>query len=177
MSRVPEEGVFLGLDPGSRYTGFGIIRGQGNRARLVAEGRIVLPPTRPLSERLGLLVEETERLIRAHRPQVAVLETLFRGVNTRSLIVLAQARGALLATVARAGLEIHEYSPSQIKSSVTGSGRAEKEQVNRMVKMILGHRKELTPDAADALAAAICYSQRRKIDGLAASGHGGHLTG
>ena len=156
----------LGLDPGSRYTGFGVIERKGSRIRLVSQGRIALASTDPLAHRLAALVRETEQLIAAHRPDVAVLETLFRGVNTKSLIVLAQARGALVATVARAGLPLYEYSPAEIKSAVTGHGRADKEQVARMVRMILGLEAALTPDAGDALAAAICFSQRSKLDAL-----------
>ena len=156
----------LGLDPGSRFTGYGVIRRSGSRVRLVAEGRIALPPQGSLAERLVLLTEETERLIARHRPGVAVLETLFRGINVRSLIVLAQARGALVATVAKAGLDLYEYTPSEIKAAVTGHGRADKQQVSRMVGMILGTRRPLSADAGDALAAAICFSQRSKIDTL-----------
>ncbi len=158
--------TILGLDPGSRYTGYGVIERRGSRIRLLAEGRISLPSDRPLAQRLVTLVAETERLIFEHSPTVAVLESLFRGINVRSLIVLAQARGALVSTVARAGLDLYEYSPTEIKAAVTGHGRADKEQVSRMVKMILGTKSEMTPDAGDALAAAICFSQRSRLDAL-----------
>ena len=160
--------TILGLDPGSRYTGFGVIQRSGSKVRLIAEGRIVLPSDKPLAQRLVILTAEIEKLIFEHNPTVAVLESLFRGINVRSLIVLAQARGALVATVARAGLDLYEYSPAEIKAAVTGHGRADKEQVSRMVKMILGTRSEMTPDAGDALAAAICFSQRSRLDALGA---------
>ena len=167
------ETVILGLDPGSRFTGYGVIVGRGSRLRLVGQGRISLPSDRPLVQRLGILTQELERLLERFNPEVAVLESLFRGVNVRSLIVLAQARGALLATLATAELEIREYSPSEIKSAVTGDGRADKQQVTKMVKMILGFRNELTTDAADALAAAICCSQRAGIERLGAGNRPG----
>ena len=106
-----------------------------------------------------------------HRPRVAVLESLYHGVNPRSLIVLAQARGALLATLARAGLKVEEYSPAEIKSAVTGHGRADKQQVARMVSLILGlGEREMPPDASDALAVAICFAQRFRLDSLGAPG-------
>lgn len=161
---MPGSMTILGLDPGSRYTGFGVVAGSGSRVRLIDQGRIVLPPSRPLAERLGLLSRRLDEILDRHRPDIAVLEGLFSGVNVRSLIVLAQARGALLAALSRAELEICEYTPSQIKSAVTGSGRADKEQVAKMVRMILGYRDELSVDASDALAAAICCSQRAGIE-------------
>jgi crossover junction endodeoxyribonuclease RuvC len=113
------------------------------------------------------LSREIESLVRSRQPDVAVLEALYHGVNPRSLIVLAQARGALVATLALLGLEVHEYSPAEVKTAVTGSGRADKQQVGRMVKLILGLGAERLPaDASDALAVAICYAQRLRMDRL-----------
>ncbi len=158
----------LGLDPGSRHTGFGLIDRRGSQLAPIAQGRITVPAASPLPERLARLCGELRRLLRRFEPEAAVLETLFRGVNPRSLIVLAQARGALLATLAVAGVEIHEFAPAEIKSAVTGNGRADKEQVARMVSLILGLGGErLTPDASDALAVAICFAQRLRLDRLA----------
>lgn len=98
---------------------------------------------------------------------MAVLESLYHGVNPRSLIVLAQARGALVLTLARRHLEVHEYSPAEVKSAVAGNGRADKEQVGRMVRLILGLGDEKLPsDTSDALAVAICYAQRLRLDRL-----------
>ena len=108
-------------------------------------------------------------LIERWQPQVAILETPFHGINTRSLLVLAQARGALLAVLAGHGVEIGEYTPAEVKSAVTGQGRASKEQVARMVQLHLSLQgRSLTPDAADALAMAICYAQRGHMDRLLA---------
>lgn len=158
----------LGLDPGSRYTGYGLIDRQGSRVQPIAQGRIVLPGSSPLPERLGQLCSELREVVQQFQPEAAVLESLFRGVNPRSLIVLAQARGALLATLAAERLEIHEYSPAEVKSAVTGNGRADKSQVERMVKLILGlGETRLTADASDALAVAICFAQRLRLDRLA----------
>ena len=157
----------LGLDPGSRYTGYGVVDRRGSRLKCVDQGRIALPRDAPLPLRLAHLSREIESLVRSRQPDVAVLEALYHGVNPRSLIVLAQARGALVATLALLGLEVHEYSPAEVKTAVTGSGRADKQQVSRMVKLILGLGAERLPaDASDALAVAICYAQRLRMDRL-----------
>ncbi len=137
--------------------------------RPIAQGRIVLPGSSPLPVRLGRLCSELREVLRRFKPEAAVLESLFRGVNPRSLIVLAQARGALLATLVAADLDIHEYSPAEVKTAVTGNGRADKTQVERMVKLILGlGETRLTADASDALAVAICFAQRLRLDRLTA---------
>ncbi len=159
----------LGLDPGSRHTGYGLIDRRGRDLEVVAQGRISLPPRSPLPARLACLCRELGDLVRRFEPQVAVLEALFRGVNSRSLIVLAQARGALLAQLATCGIEIREYSPAEIKAALTGNGRADKRQVSRMVTLTLGLTGEkLSADASDALAAAICLAHRLRIDRLSA---------
>ena len=159
--------LILGLDPGSRFTGFGLVRRHGSRLECVGHGRITLPQGASLPVRLAEVVRELESRVHEHHPDVAVLEALYHGVNPRSLIVLAQARGALVATLAVLGLEIHEYSPAEIKTAVTGHGRADKSQVTRMVKLILGLGGErLSADAGDALAGAICYAQRLRMDRL-----------
>lgn len=157
----------LGIDPGSRYTGFGIIDRYGSRLTVVDHGRIRLPSELPLALRLSRLTSSIADLVTRLSPDVAVLEALFRGVNPKSLIVLAQARGAILATLATAGLEIQEYTPAEVKSAVTGNGRADKQQVARIVQLVLGMGNlELPPDTSDALAVAICFAQRLKLDRL-----------
>jgi crossover junction endodeoxyribonuclease RuvC len=157
----------LGLDPGSRHTGFGVVEHQGRRLAVRAAGRISPPKGADLPQRLAHLASELRRIIETEQPDFAVLEALFHGVNPRSLIVLAQARGALVATLGLAGLEIHEYSPAEVKTAVTGSGRAEKEQVGRMVRLLLGlGNRRMAADTTDALAVAICFSQRYRIDRL-----------
>lgn len=157
----------LGLDPGSRFTGYGLVKRQGRKLQALAMGRIRLPPKLPLSARLGRLATELQKLLDQHTPDVAVLESLFHGVNPRSLIVLAQARGALLATLASRGLEICEFAPAEIKVALTGSGRADKSQVARMVRLVLALPEgELSTDATDALAASICFAQRLPFDRL-----------
>lgn len=150
----------LGLDPGSRHTGWGLIESHGSRIRGLEWGRISPTAGLGLAERLHLVASEVETLVRAHRPDVAAVERVFHGVNARSLIVLAEARGALLAALARAGLGYVEVSPTQVKSSVAGSGRADKRQVARMVGLQLGlAAHDLAADTTDALAIAITGAQ------------------
>ena len=156
----------LGIDPGSRYTGWGVLDRRGSRLLPVDAGRIVLPQGEALAVRLARLAVQTREIVGRFSPDGAVLEALFHGVNPRSLIVLAQARGVLLATLALERVPIREYSPAEIKSAVTGNGRADKQQVGRMVRQILGIETDLSEDAADALAAAICYAQRDRLDRL-----------
>ena len=135
--------------------------------RALAHGRISPPGKLPLAARLAALSTGIREVVEAHGPDIAVLETPFHGLNPKTLIVLAQARGALLAALAVAGLETEEYAPAEIKSAVTGNGRADKEQVARMVELALGlDRRAASADASDALAAAICYAQRVRLDRL-----------
>ena len=159
--------LILGLDPGSRHTGYGLVEVAGDRLKAVAHGRISCSPRSPLPERLGRLGRELDRVLDRFDPEVTALETPFHGINSRSLIVLAQARGALLVTLARRRLEIREYSPAEVKSAVSGNGRADKQQVAKMVRLILGlGLPEPSRDATDALAVAICCAHRLRFDRL-----------
>ncbi len=152
----------LGIDPGSRHTGYGIVDAVGSRTVLVDQGRFSCRSNHPLPDRLAFLADQTRQLVDRWSPEVAVLEKPFQGVNPRSLIVLSQARGALIVTLAQLGLAIEEYAPAEIKSAVAGNGRADKAQIERMVTILLSIREQpLTPDAADALAVALCYAARR----------------
>ncbi len=159
--------LILGLDPGSRYTGYGLLESEGDSLAVLGHGRFSLPANRTLAFRLAKLSTELSELLDRWSPDIAVLETPFHGHNTRSLVVLAQARGALLAVLGKGGIDIEEYSPAEIKSAVTGSGRADKQQVCRMVALQLSLPLEtLTSDAADALAVAICFAQRGRLERL-----------
>lgn len=161
----------LGLDPGSLHTGYGVVRAEGGRVGALAVGRINCQRSMPLPARLAHLSRETSALVQRWQPDIVVVETPFRGVNSRSLIVLAEARGALVAAAAMADVEVREFSPAEVKVAVTGSGRADKEQVARMVRVLLKLELEtLAPDETDALAVALCCAQRMRMDGLAAGG-------
>jgi crossover junction endodeoxyribonuclease RuvC len=160
--------LILGLDPGSVHTGYGVVEAHGTRLTLVEGGRISLPARQPLPARLAELARELAGLVDRLEPVVVVLETPFHGLNPRSLIVLAQARGALLSVVGGRRVEIREYSPAEIKSAVAGNGRADKQQVARMVRLLLRLEGELAPDATDALAVAICAAHRDRSDRISA---------
>ncbi len=154
----------LGIDPGSWHAGFGLIEQQGSSLRLIEHGRISCTRGDALGVRLAHLVRELDLLLARTAPDAAAIEATFHGRNTRSLIVLAQARGALLATLVERGLAPHEYSPAEVKSAVTGNGRADKSQVERMVRLLLAlPNAPLATDAADALAIAICAAQRARF--------------
>ena len=156
----------LGIDCGTERTGFGVIDSDGLRHRLIAGGVIVTSPKLPLDRRLQIIARGLRDLIDRVKPTAAAVEEVFHAVNVKSTIKLAHVRGVALLTIAEAGLETGEYSPLEVKMSVVGYGRAEKSQVQLMVRQLL--RAE-TPeevaavskeDAADALAVAICHATR-----------------
>jgi crossover junction endodeoxyribonuclease RuvC len=160
--------LVLGLDPGSHHTGYGLVERRGSALSARGHGRISCPRNLALAPRLAHLATELARLLAAWRPDTAALEAPFHGVNSRSLIVLAQARGALLGVLGSHGIATREYSPAEVKTAVTGSGRADKRQVARMVRLLLDLKEEVPDaDAADALAVAICCSQRARFERLA----------
>lgn len=159
--------LILGLDPGSLHTGYGLIERQGSSLKPVEAGRFSCPRSLELPSRLAFLAKSLEDLVARQRPDLAVLETPFHGMNARSLIVLAEARGVLLAVLAGRGVEIREYSPAEVKSAVTGNGRADKAQVARMVRLLLATQGDgWASDATDALALALCCAQRLRLDRL-----------
>jgi crossover junction endodeoxyribonuclease RuvC len=160
--------LILGLDPGSLHTGYGVVERRGSALRALDLGRFSCPRRLPLPERLSHLAECLQALLARWQPETVALESTFHGPNAHSLIVLSQARGVLLATLAGRGITIREYSPAEVKSAVTGNGRADKQQVARMVKLLLAlDGAGWAADATDALALAICAAQRARMDGLA----------
>ena len=150
----------LGIDPGSICTGFGVIDSERGRLTLVEQGSIHTPRNADLGERLSIIHEGLREVIARTQPSAAAVETPFAGQNVKSLIQLAHARGVVLLAVRGASLDMFEYSPSSVKSAVVGYGRAEKEQVAKMVRMLLPGCASLkmSADAADALAIAICHA-------------------
>jgi crossover junction endodeoxyribonuclease RuvC len=151
----------LGIDCGTERTGYGVIDSDGRSHRLVAAGVIRTSPKEALPGRLAVIARQLRAVVQEHRPEAAAVEEVFHAANVQTALKLAQVRGAALLTVAEAELEIGEYSPLEIKTSVVGYGRAEKHQVQLMVRSLLGLKAELEEDAADALAAAICHATRR----------------
>ncbi len=148
----------LGIDCGSQITGFGIVDSDEHRHCLVASGAVRLHPKMDFSQKLLKIQQEIERLIHTHGPAVVAVEDQFYLSNFKSVLKLGQVKGVVLLTAAQAGLAVVEYSPLEIKSAVTGYGRAEKGQVQTMVKRLLRLQEAPQPfDASDALALAICH--------------------
>jgi crossover junction endodeoxyribonuclease RuvC len=150
----------LGVDPGSLVTGWGLVDASPGRASLLDCGiiRTASRGAADLASRLARLRGELEDLVARLSPSCAAVETPFHGVNPRSALQLAHARGVILAALAAAGLEVAEYTPAAVKKSVTGNGRAPKEQVRRMVRCLLSARSLARVDASDALAVALCHA-------------------
>jgi crossover junction endodeoxyribonuclease RuvC len=151
----------LGVDPGSLATGWGLLGGSAGRPTLLDCGIIRLPPARRLEGRLSRLCRELEAVVSRTAPTCAAVEAPYHGVDPRAALKLAQARGVILAVLAGAGLEVAEYAPATVKKSVTGNGRASKQQVRWMVARLLGATAEST-DVSDALAVALCHSASRR---------------
>lgn len=152
--------IVLGLDPGSHRTGWGVVQVTGSRLTHIASG-VVFGENGELAERLCVLADGLDAVLGKHRPEVLAIESIFHAKNAQSALVLGHARGIAMLCAVRAGLRVFEYTAGQIKQATTGRGRAEKEQVQAMVRMILGIGPtiELILDQSDALAAAICHAQ------------------
>jgi len=146
----------LGIDPGSRVTGYGIIESNGIRSRYIASGCIRLGEE-SFPARLGAIFREVDALLKRYQPDEMAIEQVFVAKNAASALKLGQARGAAICCCVVAGLEVAEYTPRMIKQAVVGTGRAEKEQVQHMVKQILGLQQKLASDEADALAVALSH--------------------
>ena len=163
----------LGIDPGSRYCGFGVVEDAGGtRLRHLAHGVLVLGEGRPIEDRLCALHEALVRELKAHRPEVVAIEEVFHAKNSRSALILGHARGVALLAAAQSGARVRSFPASVIKQAVTGTGRAEKDQVGRMVALLLGIAVAGRLDASDALAAAICGVLRGRVPELLAARSG-----
>ena len=150
----------IGIDPGSRVTGYGVIESSAGRQRVIAFGRICTEAG-ALPARLLQIQNELAAVLREHQPHEAAVEQVFVRRNATTAVILGQARGVALCTLAAASLGVSEYAATQIKLAVTGSGRAEKPQVQQMVKLLLKLTAPPPSDAADALAVALCHAQVR----------------
>ena len=159
MTNRREGTTILGIDPGTATMGWGVIRQEGNRLRYVQHGAIITPSGWEMSRRLGRLFDGVTELLRGYRPEAVAVEELFFNTNVSTAITVGQARGVALLAAYRAGVEVAEYTPLQVKQAVTSYGRAEKRQVQEMVKTLLNLREIPKPDdAADGLAVAICHA-------------------
>lgn len=149
----------LGIDPGTGITGFGVIDVEGDKTKLVDAGIIKTKPKQKLGIRLKTIYEDVSGIIKEHKPDTAAVEQLFFAQNVTTAISVSHARGVVLLAIEQAGVYSADYTPLQIKQALTGYGRAEKSQVQEMVRTILNLKEApRQDDAADALAAAICHS-------------------
>ncbi len=148
----------IGLDPGLRCTGWGVIDASGNRLRHVANGSVQSDDRATLAERLTQLFGGLNEVLDAWRPDFAAVEETFVNKNPNSTLKLGQARGIAMLTPALRGIPVAEYTPNQVKKSVVGVGHAAKDQIHMMVNILLPGTEVTGPDAADALAVAICHA-------------------
>jgi crossover junction endodeoxyribonuclease RuvC len=148
----------FGIDPGSGRTGYGCIDSDGSRLRFVACGAIAAVPGATLPDKLSRIHASLKELLAIHRPDCVAIENLFHANHARAALILGHARGVAMLAAVDAGLPVIEYTPAEVKVAVVGYGRAEKQQMQQMVKLLLGLNAIPSPhDAADALALAICH--------------------
>ena len=165
-----DENLVLGVDPGTAITGYGLVWGEGDDLRLVDYGAITTPSDESLPQRLQDIYRQLTALIQEWQPAAAAVEKLFFSRNVRTALSVGQARGVALLAMANAGITVHEYTPLEIKQAVVGYGRASKEQVQEMVKVLLGLDSVPQPDdAADAIAVAICHIHSARMKNLVQS--------
>ncbi len=160
----------LGIDPGLAITGYAVVEESGTDVQLLTVGVVRTPAKTPDPERLHTIYEELGQIIATYQPEASAVEELFFSRNVRTAMAVGQARGVTLLALANAGLPIAEYTPMQVKEAVTGYGNADKRQVQEMVRMLLNLEEIPRPDdAADAVAVAICYLHRARMDNLLAA--------
>ena len=148
----------FGIDPGSERTGYGCVEAEGGRHRLIVCGAISALARDPFPERLARIHRELASLLSACKPDCVAVENLFHATNARSALKLGHARGVAILAAVQAGCPVVEYTPAEVKRAVVGYGRAEKHQVQQMIRLLLGLARAPSPhDAADALAVAICH--------------------
>ena len=155
--------TILGIDTSLRSSGYGVLVTEGSRMRSLEAGRIRNAPKLPLSECLRAIHSRVAELIAQYSPDVVAIESVIYGKNAGTMLVLGEARGSVITAAADAGLPIYEYEPRRVKMAVCGNGLAEKEQVQRMVKTLLGLQELPQNDAADALAIAITHAHSNSL--------------
>jgi len=159
--------VILGLDPGTATTGWGVISTDGDKNTYIAHGCIETPAKIDLSLRLDSIAKQLTQLIKQYTPNLVAVEEIYFYNNVSTVISVAQARGVLLQIAAAHHLPVHGYTPLQVKQALTGYGRADKRQIQKMITMVLGLKTVPTPDdAADALAIAVTCAHSYKLEGI-----------
>lgn len=159
--------VIMGIDPGFAITGYGIVKYEGNKFSVIDYGAITTEASMVLSKRLLILNNELEAIIDKHKPDFISVEELFFNKNIKTALNVGHGRGVALLAGAKAGIEVFEYTPLQVKQSVVGYGRAEKSQMQQMIKVILNLPKIPKPDdVADALAVAVCHGHSYRMNSI-----------
>ncbi|MCG6879385.1 MAG: crossover junction endodeoxyribonuclease RuvC [Deltaproteobacteria bacterium] len=153
----------LGVDPGSRITGYGLLEEKNRQISFIEAGLIKLPEKMPFPRKIHRVFQGIVELLERFGPDAMAVEDLFYAKNARSSLKLGHARGAILAAAGQHDISVFEYTPLEIKKSVVGYGRADKEQVRSMVNAILGLKKQVPIDASDALATAICHINSSRL--------------
>lgn len=156
----------LGIDPGSRITGYGVIEKSGSDIAHIDNGIIKPDPSSPFFLKLKYIYWEIDKLIRAFKPDVLALEDIFVAKNVKSAIKLGHVRGVTMLAATSSDINVAEYTPAQVKQAIVGVGNASKEQVQKMVKALLKLPEVATEDASDALAVAICHLHSFRLQGM-----------
>ena len=155
--------IILGVDPGTNITGYGLIEYTNNKFRRISHGVIRLPSKKSLSQKLEIIYNELDTLLKTYKPDEFVIETAFYGKNVQSVLKIGYARGVSILAAIHNKVPTNEYSPREVKKAVVGKGAASKQQVNYMVTTILNSKKiKFKPDESDALAIALCHAFRLK---------------
>jgi len=162
--------LVLGIDPGTAITGYGLVRDEDGELALITCGVVTTSADQPLPDRLAIIYERLSGLIAEHRPQAVAVEQLFFSRNVRTALAVGQARGVALLAAAHASVPVYEYTPLQVKQAIVGYGRADKPQVQEMVRLVLKLDAVPQPDdAADAVAVAVCHLHSVRLLDLLAS--------
>ena len=170
--------VILGLDPGTASTGYGVLSVCGNRFRSLEYGVVQTPPHLALEKRLEVIFSSLGEILERHHPDSSAVESLFFNANVSTALAVGHARGVAMLACSQAGCEVFEYTPQQVKSAVVGYGKATKEQVMEMVRVLLGLAEVPRPDhAADALGVAICHANTCGIRERVAKASAGRAGG
>jgi crossover junction endodeoxyribonuclease RuvC len=158
--------IIMGIDPGLSFTGYGVVEKEGDRLHSLGFGGITTSSRKSMSSRLAKIYDEVRELIESYEPDLLVVEQLFFNTNVRSAMAVGQARGGILLAAEHNGVAVEEYTPLQVKQSLVGHGRADKDQVKYMVRTILKIEQDIkSSHASDALALAICHAHHEKLQG------------
>ena len=157
--------LVLGVDPGSSFTGYGLVESIAGQLSYCHDEQLKLPAKADVGVKLALLYDHTTELLKKYKPDQLAVEGVFYGCNVKSMLVLGQARGAVMVAGAKFGLTIYEYPPASVKQAVAGYGKAGKEQIQHMVKLLLKVPVIAGEHAADALAVAICHHHQACLQG------------